>query len=77
MVEVMANDTAEWMLVTLWMAERARGWDGIDRELMKGLAEGVTDGQDSSKLPSGDAEWTELKGLQVGDGDLPQNKLVA
>ena len=37
MVEVMANDTAEWMLVTLWMAERARGWDGIDRELMNGL----------------------------------------
>lgn len=29
MVEVMANDTAEWMLVTLWMAERARGWDGM------------------------------------------------
>ena len=43
MVEVMANDTAEWMLVTLWMAERARGWDGIDRELMKGLGEGESD----------------------------------
>lgn len=39
----------------------------------------MTDGQDS-KLVSyllEMAEWTELKGLQVGDGDLPQNKLVA
>ncbi|PWY88618.1 hypothetical protein BO94DRAFT_46070 [Aspergillus sclerotioniger CBS 115572] len=51
-VEGVANERAKWLLVTLRMAERARGWmDGDSRQLAAPLLIGSW---------MADAEWTEL-----------------